>query len=290
MSASSTATDFGAKLRQARERRGISLRQIATSTKISVGVLEALERNDFSKLPGGIFSRAFVRSYALEVGLDPEEIVRQFLASLPSESPAAGASAAPRPVDEEESVFESQQRMAGVALKLVLVSVPIAGVLLYFSLGRGGRSQAPAAPPPSKRASAVAPSGELVRTAPPTELLAVASPPAPGTPADTPVGAPVAPVPGEPPSAPAAGDLLLEIAPVGPCWVSLTIDNEVVIARVVEAGERIVRRVRQDALLQVGDAGACAFAINGRPGRPLGARGEVKSVHITRDNYSTLLR
>jgi len=48
----------------------MSLRQIATSTKISMGVLEALERDDFSHLPGGIFSRAFVRAYATEVGLD----------------------------------------------------------------------------------------------------------------------------------------------------------------------------------------------------------------------------
>ena len=64
--------DFGGKLRQARERRGISLRQIAASTKISAAALEALERNDISRLPGGIFSRAFVRSYAAEVGLDPD--------------------------------------------------------------------------------------------------------------------------------------------------------------------------------------------------------------------------
>ena len=71
--------DFGAKLRGARERRGVSLRQIAETTKISVAALEALERNDPSRLPGGIFSRAFVRSYAAEVGLDPEATVREFL-------------------------------------------------------------------------------------------------------------------------------------------------------------------------------------------------------------------
>ena len=72
-------TDFGGKLRQARERRGVSLRQIAATTKISVASLEALERNDLSRLPGGIFSRAFVRSYAQEVGLDPDETVREFI-------------------------------------------------------------------------------------------------------------------------------------------------------------------------------------------------------------------
>ena len=70
-----TSGDFGARLRDARERRGVSLRQIANATKISVAVLEALERNDISKLPGGIFGRAFVRSYAIEVGLDPEATI-----------------------------------------------------------------------------------------------------------------------------------------------------------------------------------------------------------------------
>ena len=67
---SADRADFGSRLRAAREARGVSLRDIAAATKISVLVLEALERNDASRLPGGIFSRAFVRSYAKEVGLD----------------------------------------------------------------------------------------------------------------------------------------------------------------------------------------------------------------------------
>ena len=60
-------SDFGDKLRQARERRGVSLCDIAAHTKFSIASLEALERNDTSRLPGGIFARAFVRSYAVEV-------------------------------------------------------------------------------------------------------------------------------------------------------------------------------------------------------------------------------
>ena len=73
------SSEFGNKLRAARERRGLSLRQIANATKISMITLEALERNDIARLPGGIFSRAFVRSYALEVGLDPEETISEFM-------------------------------------------------------------------------------------------------------------------------------------------------------------------------------------------------------------------
>src|ERR671936_3006950 len=79
--------DFGTKMKRAREARGVSLRQIATATKISVAALEALERNDVSRLPGGIFSRAFVRSYAAEVGLDPDDTVQEFLAHFPQTAP-----------------------------------------------------------------------------------------------------------------------------------------------------------------------------------------------------------
>src|ERR1051325_8286143 len=82
--------DFGARMRHAREQRGVSLRQIANATKITVSALEALERNDISRLPGGIFTRAFVRSYASEVGLDPEETIRDFIAQFPHDSVTAG--------------------------------------------------------------------------------------------------------------------------------------------------------------------------------------------------------
>src|SRR5215468_11440286 len=82
--------DFGRKLREAREQRGLSLRQIASATKISLLTLEALERNDVARLPGGIFSRAFVRSYALEVGLDPEATIQEFVAQFPHDSVTAG--------------------------------------------------------------------------------------------------------------------------------------------------------------------------------------------------------
>ena len=54
-----SSSDFGSRLRQARTRKGVSLREIAVKTKISVSALEALERNDISRLPGGIFSRAW---------------------------------------------------------------------------------------------------------------------------------------------------------------------------------------------------------------------------------------
>src|SRR5258708_37460225 len=93
--------DFGARMRQAREQRGVTLRQIAERTKISVAALEALERNDISRLPGGIFSRAFVRSYANEVGLDAEATIQTFMAQFPQDSVTAGHPRTDRVEDTE---------------------------------------------------------------------------------------------------------------------------------------------------------------------------------------------
>src|SRR3989440_12743584 len=116
--------DFGRKLREARERRGISLRQIAAATKISMSVLEALERNDISRLPGGIFSRAFVRSYAIEGGLDPEATIQEFIAQFPHDAVTAGHPTSDR-VEDRDAV-ESERRTAGTFIWLAVISVPAA--------------------------------------------------------------------------------------------------------------------------------------------------------------------
>ena len=134
-------TDFGGKLRLARERRGVSLRQIAVSTKISVGALEALERNDMSRLPGGIFSRALVRSYALEVGLDPEDTVREFLERFGDEAATPHvvqpvASPSHSGTAHDEPVSDSQRRSTGVLVKIIVASFLIAAVIFYLTWRR----------------------------------------------------------------------------------------------------------------------------------------------------------
>ena len=70
---------FGAQLRQRRERQQIALTSIAEQTKINLSLLEALERDDVSHWPAGIFRRSFIRAYARTIGLDPDVVVREFL-------------------------------------------------------------------------------------------------------------------------------------------------------------------------------------------------------------------
>jgi transcriptional regulator with XRE-family HTH domain len=74
---------FGARLRAERERRQVALKSISERTKIGIGLLEALERDDVSRWPSGIFRKSLMRSYAEAIGLDPEPIVREFLERYP---------------------------------------------------------------------------------------------------------------------------------------------------------------------------------------------------------------
>lgn len=122
--------DFGAKLRKAREGRGITLRQIASTTKISVAALEALERNDVSRLPGGVFSRAFVRSYAAEVGLDPDTVLHEFLDRFQGEPPTVE----PGHVSEEEIALERRRRHAARVFLLAIVFMLVVSAIVVLVL------------------------------------------------------------------------------------------------------------------------------------------------------------
>ena len=253
-----TPADVGARLRAARESTQMSLREIATTTKISVSALEALEENDVARLPGGIFTRAFVRSYAAEVGLDPEQTMRDFVAQVPAEA-----------IDEERTfddrlreheLFQSQQLMAGTVLKLVLIGLPVAGLLLFF--GTRGVTTGTDTPAPA---------------------------PAEAAPARVPVELPVPtqpPVTADPMS---QGLLTIVLRPRDDCWVSLRVDGESVFSRVMHAGERETYEANDEIILNVGDAGAFAFAINQQGGRSLGASGEVVTARITHQNYRSYL-
>jgi cytoskeletal protein RodZ len=80
--------NFGARLRQAREAAGVSLAEIADSTKLSLRNLSALECDRIEQLPGGIYRRAIVRAYAAHVGLDAEKTLRAFLSKYPDDVPS----------------------------------------------------------------------------------------------------------------------------------------------------------------------------------------------------------
>jgi cytoskeleton protein RodZ len=302
--------DVGTHLREARERAGITLREVAAATKISVPTLEALERNDVARLPGGIFVRAFVRAYAKQVGLDPEEAVRQFVARFPDaavqESPAT-YEANPDRIDVDDVPA------AGRGWRFVWWSLPIVAVVAYFGFGGRMACWTEVARSPAARAAAQA---EPVPPGPATPVLTTpAAVPAaePAQPAPAPVaagaaaGAPAVPAPEVPAGAgqgagapapaaegaktapPGEGRFQLSLASRGLCWVTVRSDGAIVFTGTMNAGDRKDLAVGGSVSLTVGNAGAIDLALNGQAAKPLGVEGQVVTVRISADNLKTFL-
>lgn len=120
--------DFGLVLRTTREAAGRTLRDVADVTKLGVRVLDALEKNQMDRLPPGIFRRAVVRSYAKEIGLDPEATLLAFLARHPDHLPPPGRHVGPLP--------EPPPRMAsGFALSPpIVLGLIVAAVVLLVAV------------------------------------------------------------------------------------------------------------------------------------------------------------
>ena len=72
------AASIGEQLRLARESRGIGLREICDQTRISLHYLEAIEANDYKRLPGGVFNRSFIKAYAKAIGYDEREAIEGY--------------------------------------------------------------------------------------------------------------------------------------------------------------------------------------------------------------------
>ena len=250
-------TEVGERLRRARETRGISLRQVSNVTRISVRTLEAVERNDRSRLPGGIFTRAFVRAYAAEVGLDPEATVRAFLAQSPDKFVAEIAA------DDTGGAQQRPRQWLRVAA-LTLAALVLAGAAAYgvirWTAARAapGLDAAPPQPAPAVRTGQPPPAPSLVHAT----NTAVRIPP---------------------------GVLAVEAVAREPCWMVAESDQDARSERLLMAGDRLTVTAARRVMLKVGDAGALALTINGRAARPLGRSGHAVAVRITADSLDAYL-
>jgi cytoskeleton protein RodZ len=259
--------DIGAELRTAREAKGLSIAALAERTRVPARTLSAIERNDRSALPPQPFARGFVRTYADELDLDHERVVREYFAQFPAEAPT-GPLLVPRDIpDPSWSSWSSRQPPSrwlgmGTAVAILLVVVTAAVVL-------GRRSERDVEP------GTVGTTGGA-----PAAPAAAPTPDAPLQPAARPTD----PRPTAVPSAP----ISVVMSMSRPCWVSATVDRRRAIYRILEAGARETLSAERDIAIRFGDAGAVTWTINGRDPGPLGAAGAVRDVRITVENAGTV--
>jgi len=120
---------LGEKLRQAREERGISISEVAEQTRISPHYLKSIENNDFKILPGGIFNKGFIKSFARYVGVDESEAVQDYILALGD--PQDGEPDEPKPYHPQVLTDDrTTSSMAPTILFAVLIlALMTAGIL-----------------------------------------------------------------------------------------------------------------------------------------------------------------
>jgi cytoskeleton protein RodZ len=111
-------TGFGDHLRREREMRGVSLDEIASATRIQVKFLEAMEAEQWDKLPGGVFNRGFVRSVAHYLGLDEEATLGEYTIATGDRSTLSFTSTRPLPVNETRTSLVTWAVVALIVLIL----------------------------------------------------------------------------------------------------------------------------------------------------------------------------
>jgi cytoskeleton protein RodZ len=251
--------DVGAELRQARTARKLSLADLSARTKINQSILRAIEENRFDRVPGGLFTRGYLRAFAHEVHLDPEAIVAKYRAEF--EQPIVELPS-PEKVAHRVPVYsltadgtQDRRRFLGLAIVILIGAA-------YFGYART-RSSIP--PPP------------IVATPAATDAVEAAVP----APVPTPTTGTV--------ETPQAGPLKLAMETKGDCWVSATIDGKPAIARLMKAGDSWQFDVNDRAALRIGDPTAFGFTLNGIPGRVLGTAHIAVNLTFDRQNYKSVL-
>jgi len=267
-----SSPDPGGKLREARQARGLSLEDVSRPTKINLSTLKALEENDINKLPATIFTRGFLKAYAREVGLDPDETADSYLAQIAPETLVADAetarlkTATPLVRDDVLAYDEDMlvARRAGRFGRLMTAAAVVGLVAYVWSYSRNGSStptESTSIQPPV--ATDVAKTGGAATPDPASAVTAASL---------------------ESPDA-----LQFELRPQGPCWFSASADGNPVVSGLLQAGDLRTIEVRDELVLRVGDPAAFTFSINGKTGRPLGRAGQPVNVRITKANFRDFL-
>ena len=250
--------DFGENLRCARESRGISLEEVSKATRISVRLLEAIERERFDQLPGGVFRSSFVRQYAQAVGLDEEQTVTEFEQLSPPQElnleehfgiePNKSKIEIPfDPASFAEKVSELYHRNRALVTSVLSACLALLlGTTVYWAWpGDYGNDGGSAAARQSVGETSLA-STETSNDS----------------------------------SARDAG-IHVDLSVVEKVWVRATADGKRVWERTLRRGDQRSVEADQSVLLLVGNAGGLTVQLNGAPMPPIGPRGQVRRVKFT---------
>ena len=241
--------NIGAQLRSSREALGLSLASLAQRTRVQPRIISAIEQNDLASIPPKPYGRGFIRSYAREVGLDPDLTVRDYFAQF---GPAVIAPAQTH--NQPPEPWPARQTWLAPAAAMIAV------ILVSAAVFRGNATDA-------TDSSVAAPVGT-------SGASAFQTPRPDGAIGTTPE-----------PENPEAGIGLVIVAD-RECWVTVTADGERVLYQLLQPGARHTIRANREITLRAGDAGALRLTVNGHDTGAFGARGQVRTARISPDTVA----
>jgi len=259
-------SSVGVYLRELREKKGVSLEDMARATRVGRMQLEALEGESFIELPAPVFVKGFIRAYCQFLDTRPDEALAHYRALIgethsPGRAVTTGRGRPTRP-------------LTPIAVSLVLLAVLGGGLLVVHLAGKSGGagSKSPASPTDSgaTAVTTAAPARTAEMPAPaPTAVEPTTAPAQNRTPA------PVAGAVAAPPVTATTGQQRLMVKAIEPTWLRVTTDRGNAVEETLPVGAVREWNTEKHFVLTVGNAGGLEVTLNGQRLPPLGDRGVV---------------
>ena len=270
---------IGEKLRQERRRQNLNLARVANQTRISRQFLEAIEAEEWGRLPGKFFVNSFVRQYARALGVDAREVDAELERLFEVEETPSVVESNPQHQRIRLPPFSSQVRQRGFRKRRWLPHLVIfvgVGLLCYgtYELWQRGRQ---ALSPPAERPTTSSP----VRTGPEVSLEPKRLVENDSLPYVARQGLP----PENPPALPVPEKLLVNLVATEETWVSVRVDGQDVFSGILSPGDRRSFEGTGRLRLHTGNAAGLEIQWNGKPVRSIGRRGEVCIVEFTPEEF-----
>lgn len=244
---------IGQDLKRERELRGISLKEIAESTKINIRFLRALEEDQLDVLPGKFFTRGIIRGYAKYLGLEEDSVLNKYHDAL---------QVLDKNEKEEEKTFSqsSPMNIRNVIQIAAFGAAVIAIVVALFFIFRGGETPPPIQPPPTE----IKTQREIIP--PPTDTE------------------PLEAIEEE------IQELNLDIAFHNDTWIQVYADGELIYEGIKLPGGKLQVVAHEELVIDVGNAGGLTYTLNNQRGKSFGPSGAVeKNIRITLDNLDDFI-
>ena len=247
---------LGQDLKRERELRGISLKEISGSTKISLRFLQALEEDRLDMLPGNFFIKAILKNYAKFIGLEEDYVLNKYYeASLEQE----------QSLESKQTKRKTRPTVTKNIRKLIYASALIIILLLflfllYYLFFLKKQTSTPTEVPKASTQL----QGET--TLPPSRAESLAE------------------------FMPEEAALTIEISFLEETWLQVWEDGVLKVDGLKQPGEKVMVKANEELLIHLGNAGGISYTLKNMQGKQLGPSGAViKNLRITPKNYQRYL-